>query len=218
MPLRIPARNVVGDQIMKSTQRSGEQIQHVISESGRVVSAEVAVTSFRTIGAAALTQNLFSLENAAGSSLLVAVRRISVQLDATAVLTAVAPSIKVSRITTLPTGGTALGKVPFDSADASNASVVARGATASDGGAATAITATLGTPLWSQLTMRLHTAVGQVLMDDESVIPALSENTPVILRAGQALLVQVVAAATTSNPNTNHWLINAMFEEYTEPA
>ena len=140
---------------------------------------------------------------------------MAVQLDATAVLAAVAPSIKASRITTLPTSGTVLGKVPTDSAQSSNASVVVRGATASDGGAATAIAATAGTAFWSQLTMRMHTLVGQIVMDDEPVIPSLSEVDPVILRAGEALLVQVVAAATTSNPATNHWVVNSVFEEMT---
>jgi len=63
--------------------------------------------------------------------------------------------------------------------------------------------------------MRMHTLVGQIVMDDEPVIPSLSEVDPVILRAGEALLVQVVAAATTSNPATNHWVVNSVFEEMT---
>ncbi len=215
MPIRIPARAVTGDQFLRSSTIGGELAQNVVPVSNRVVSAQINVSSFRTLGAAALLQNVFSVENAAGSAVLVAVRRMAVQLDATAVLAAVAPSIKASRITTLPTSGTVLGKVPADSANTSNASVVVRGATASDGGAATAITATAGTPLWSQLTMRMHTLVGQVLMEDESVIPGLSENDPIILRAGEALLVQVIAAATTSNPATNHWVVNTVFEEMT---
>ncbi len=213
MPIRIPARAVTGDQFLRSSTIGGELAQNVVPVSNRVVSAQINVSSFRTLGAAALLQNVFSVENAAGSAVLVAVRRMAVQLDATALLAAVAPSVKVSRITTLPTGGTVLGKVPADSANTSNASVVVRGATASDGGAATAITATAGTAFWSQLTMRMHSLVGQVLMEDESVIPGLSENDPIILRAGEALLVQVIATATTSNPATNHWVINTVFEE-----
>ncbi len=214
MPIRIPARAVTGDQFLRSSTIGGELAQNVVPVSNRVVSAQINASGFRTLGAAALLQNVFSIENAAGSTVLVAVRRMAVQLDATALLAAVAPSVKVSRITALPTGGTALGKVPADSANTSNASVVVRGATASDGGAATAITATAGTAFWSQLTMRMHSLVGQVVMDDEPVIPGLSENDPFILRAGEALLVQIVAAATTSNPATNHWVINTVFEEY----
>ncbi len=215
MPIRIPARAVTGDQFLRSSTIGGELAQNVVPVSNRIVSAQISASSFRTLGAAALLQNVFSIENQAGSTVLVAVRRMAVQLDATALLAAVAPSVKVSRITTLPTGGTVLGEVPADSANTSNASVVVRGATASDGGAATAITATAGVAFWSQLTMRMHSLVGQVLMEDESVIPGLSENDPIILRAGEALLVQIVAAATTSNPATNNWVINTVFEEMT---
>ncbi len=214
MTIRVPARNVAGDQLIRSSTVGGEQAQNVVSVSNRVVSAQINASAFRTLGAAALLQNVFSIENAVGSTVLVAVRRMAVQLDATAVLAAVAPSVKVSRITTLPTGGTVLGKVPADTAQPSNASVVVRGATATDGGAATAIVATAGVAFWTQLTMRIHTLVGQVVMEDESVIPGLSENDPIILRAGEALLVQVIASATTSNPATNHWVVNTVFEEY----
>ncbi len=215
MPIRIPARAVTGDQFLRASTIGGELAQNVVPVSNRIVSAQVNVSAFRTLGAAALLHNVFSIENQAGSSVLVAVRRMAVLLDATAVLAAVAPSVKVSRITTLPTGGTVLGKVTTDTDETSNASVVVRGATASDGGGATAITATAGTAIWTQLTMRMHSLVGQVLMEDESVIPGLSESDPIILRAGQALLVQVVAAATTSNPATNHWVVNSVFEEMT---
>ncbi len=182
---------------------------------GREVVNEIMVTSFRTLGAAALTQNLFTLENSAGSTLLLAVRRMTVQLDATAVLAAVAPVIKTSRLAALPTGGTTLTKVAFDTAAPTPAATtIARGATASDGGGATAITATAGTPMWSQFTMRMHTLVGQVAMEDQSLVPTVAQEDPLILRAGEAILVQIVAAATTSNPVTNHWVVNCMVEEY----
>ncbi len=193
--------------------------QYVIPTSERVVSAEVMCSSWRTIGAAALTQNLFTLENTAGSAVIVALRRLSVQLDATALLAAVAPTVQLSRTTATPTGGTVLAKTLFDTADSSAANVIARAATASHGGAATAITATpsAGTAGWSQLTMRMHSLVGQVLMEDEAVAPSLAEGTPIIIRAGEAVMVQAVAAATSSNPATNHWVLNAMWEEFTLP-
>jgi hypothetical protein len=196
------------------------QLKHfprTLIEPDRIISNRVAVTTPRTLGAAALTHNIFSLENTAASAVILAVRRVSIQLDATVALTTVAPTIKASRITTMPTGGTQLTKILFDTAPpASPATVIARAATSADGAAATAITATAGTTLWSQLTMRLHTAVGQVLMDDASGIPSLCEDDPLILRPGQALLLQVVATATGSNPATNHWVVNCMFEEFTE--
>lgn len=192
-----------------------EQIVIAIGE--RVASYKGVVGSFRTLGNAATPQNLFSIENAAGSSVLLAVRRFTVQMDATVVLTAVSCQFKVSRPASLPTGGTTLTKVPFDTALSSSSSVVVRGATASDGGGATAITATAGSTGWHQFAMRMHTAVGQVLMEDQSLIPALCEDDPLILRAGEALLVQVINATAGNNAATNHYLVNVMFEEFTLP-
>lgn len=172
-------------------------------------------STFRTLGNAASPQNLFSIENAAGSSVLVAVRRLSVQMDQTAALAAVATQMKTSRPASLPTNGTTLTKVSRDTALSTSSSVVLRGATASDGGAATAITGTAGTTAWHQFVMRLHTLVGQVIMDDESLIPSLSEDDPVILRAGEALLVQAVNATAANNKATDHYIINCAWDEFT---
>lgn len=169
--------------------------------------------TFRTLGAAATAQNLFTLENQAGSGRNVRIRRLVFQMDATAVLTAVMPLFKTSRPTALPTGGTVLGKAQFNTALTSHANVVARGANASDGGAATAITATPGTIMWQQYGMRLHTAVGQVLGLDNNVLTAITADNPVILAPGESILVQCVAAATTSNPATNHYMIMAAWDE-----
>jgi hypothetical protein len=193
-------------------------LQQVIVKSERVASFKGTASSFRTLGNAATPQNLFSIENAAGSAVLLAVRRLTIQMDATVASIAVASQFKTGRPTGLPTGGTVLGKAPlFDTALTSSASVVVRGATASDGGAATAITATGGVTGWHQFAMRMHTLVGQILMDDEPLIPALCDDEPVILRAGEALLVQIVQAAAANNAATNHHVVNCMFEEFTLP-
>lgn len=170
--------------------------------------------SFRTLGTAATPQNLFTIENTAGSAVVVRVRRLLVQLDATGVLTAVMPLIKTSRCA-LPSGGTTLAKTPFDTALSSAANVVFRGATASDGGGVSAITATAGDIMWQQYCMRMHTVVGQVLAPDNNLLPSLVEDDPVLLMAGEALLVQLVAAAGSSNPVTNHWFVQCMWEEDT---
>lgn len=192
--------------------------QYVIPISERNVLNTVMVSSFRTLGAAALTQNLMTIENQTGSGRLVGVRRISVQLDATAALLTVAPHVIVSRTTAMPTGGTVLTETQFDTGATNSALILARGATASNGGTATAITANPATGQgWSQYTMRIATAVGQIIMDDQSVIPTLCADTPIILREGQALVVQVLAATTASNPATNHWIVNAVFDGYTIP-
>lgn len=196
---------------------SAVEEQYVIPISERVASYKGTVSSWRTLGNAATPQNIFTLSNTTGSTVLLAVRRLTVQMDATAVLITVAPQFKLSRATGAPTGGTALSKVAFDSALSSSANVSALGATASDGGAASAITATAGNTLWQQYNFRLHTAVGQVLTPDSGLVPNLCENDPMILRANEHLLVQVVASAAASNAATNHYIVQAMFEEYTLP-
>jgi hypothetical protein len=194
------------------------QEQYVITQSERVVSSRIAVSSFRTLGNAATTQTLFTLENGAGSGVIVGVRRLAVYMDTTAALTAVVPSLRSHRTTNMPSAGTTLTKVAWDTAQTASASqVVARGATASDGGTATAITATLGGVVWEAMSQRLHTAVGQVLTDSMPVLPDLAANEPLLVRPGEAIAVAVLASAASSNPATNHYIVNAMFEEFVLP-
>jgi len=169
-----------------------------------------SAASFRILGTAATTQNLFVIRNS-GANRVVDVRRLVVQMDATAVLTAVMPTIRCCRISAA-SGGTALTKVDWG-AIASHADIVVLNGTASDGGTATAITATPGATMWQQYGMRLHTAVGQVLGLDNNVLSTISENHPVRLGNGEGLLVHIVAAAGTSNPNTNHYFIQCAWEE-----
>jgi hypothetical protein len=169
-----------------------------------------SAATFRTLGAAATAQNLFVIRNT-GATRVVNVRRLVVQMDATAVLTAVMPIIKCCRISAA-SGGTALTKVDWGGT-ASHADIVVLGANASDGGTATAITATPSVTLWQQYGMRLHTAVGQVLGLDNNVLSAISENYPVRLGNGEGLLVHIVAAATASNPATNHYFVQCAWEE-----
>jgi hypothetical protein len=171
----------------------------------------ISTATFRTVGSAGTPHNLFTIYNT--STAVIRVRRLVMQMDATVVLTAVMPLVKTSRITTAPTGGTVLTKTLWDTTATSNAGVVCRGATASDGGAATAITATAGDVLWQQYGMRMHTLAGQVLGLDNNVVSSISENTPVFLRQNQGLLIQIVAAAGTSNPATNHWFVQCAWDE-----
>lgn len=171
----------------------------------------ISTATFRTVGTAATPHNLFAVYNTSAS--VVRLRRLVMQMDATALLVAVMPITRTSRITVAPTGGTLLTKTLWDTNVTSAAGVTVRGATASDGGVATAITATAGTVLWQQYGFRMHTVVGQVLGLDNNVVSSISESFPVFLRVNEGLLVQVVAAAGTSNPATNHWFVQAAWDE-----
>jgi hypothetical protein len=171
-----------------------------------------SASTFRQVGNAGTTQNLLTIENIDATK-LVWIRRITVQMDTTAALTAVSPLIKTSRTAAVPTGGTTLAKGLFDSTAASNSNTIVRGSTASDGGANSGPTATAGTVVWEQFGTRLHTAVGQVLAPDMSCLPILVEQENFVLRQNEALMVHLVAAAGASNPATNHYVINVCWEE-----
>ncbi len=176
---------------------------------GRTTVGRYAYGSFRMLGTAATPQNLFTVENPVGSGKNVMITRLTCQNDSTAVLVSVSPSMKTSRIS-IPSGGTTGTATKFVSTDASPVAIVRNG-TASDGGAATAITATAGNTISHQLVDRLHTAVGQVLHDTSNMLPQLVEDTPFVLVPGEALLVQAVLA----NAATRHFVINIVWEEYT---
>jgi len=175
------------------------------------------VTTFKTIGGLTQpNQYLFSVENLATSGTVVTIRRLLVQMDATAVLTAVMPLVRTVRTGTPATGGTTLAKGSFDLTQASSTLVQCRGATASDLGAAVTLTpATLGTVQWQQFGMRMHTVVGQVLAPDFDMLPSLVADTNYNykLAAGEGLSVYFTTPTTTSNPTTNFYFVNCVWSE-----
>jgi hypothetical protein len=171
-----------------------------------------SVATFREVGAAATPQNLFTIENT-DPAVLVKIRRLIVQADETVALATVTPVYRISRATGVPTGGSILNKALFDTGNSSNANVVCRGSTASDGGALSGPTATAGDALWEQFVMRVHTAVGQILMPDSELLPYIVDTQDLILRQNQALLVQIVAPAGASNPATNHYIVACAWQE-----
>jgi hypothetical protein len=172
-----------------------------------------SAATFRTVGNAATTQNLFSIFNS-GTNRIVRIRRLVMQMDATAVLTSVMPLCKTSRVTSAPGAGVTLTKVPWDTdGSASHADIVVKGECSTDGGSRTALTGTPGDILWQQYGMRLHTAVGQVLGIDNNVLTSITDAFPVVLRQNQGVIVHMVAAAAASNPATNHYFVQCVWDE-----
>lgn len=167
--------------------------------------------TYRQIGNAATTQNLFTIENTDATT-VVKIRRLVMQMDATAVLTAVMPLFKTSRCA-VPTGGVTLTKTKFNSSSASNANVIVRGSASADGAGNAALNATPADIVWEQFGMRVHTAVGQILAPDFDQLPVLVENVDFLLKQNEALVVHIVAAAGTSNPATNSYFIGVVWEE-----
>jgi hypothetical protein len=174
-----------------------------------VTSYRGMVASFRTLGLTTANHNIFTIFNQTGSTKLLAVRRLTMQFEDTGASLTVAGVVKTARITALPTGGTVLTPLPFDTALTHDVNCEVLGATASDGGAATAITATPDTFGWTDFRLRMATQVGQILYPDENLIPGLCESSPIILRPLEGLLVRMTTASVT----TAHYLINCAFEE-----
>jgi hypothetical protein len=169
-----------------------------------------AVSSFRTLGDTNATQNIFTIENPAASTVGIAIRGLSYSSDSTAALTTVTPQIKCSRVIGLPTGGTALTATKYQTSFPS-ATAVIRGATASDGGGATAITATAGPTLWSQLMDKFYTVAGWATHQNYNLIPDVGTDLrQIILLPGEALLIQSV----TDVAATTHIVINCSWIEY----
>lgn len=176
------------------------------------------VTTFRTVGSAATPQNLFSIENTGPAGFMVALRLLRIwshQVTATAVLP---PWYGLSRITTLPTGGTTMTKVAVDPRDAaSNAGVVLRQGTASDGGALTGITGTAGVRQATGIVVQIYTAVGGVQPVATDVIAwDVPDDFEMILTPGNAYLIQVIAAAAADNIAGRSFHVTCAWEEYTE--
>lgn len=156
-------------------------------------------------------QNLFTIQNCPSSYVNVNIRRLMMQNDNTAVLTAFMPIVKVSRATAI-SGGVTLDKTPFDTTQTSDRSVVFR----AQADETARITATAGSTIWQQYSVRMHTAVEQQQGLDNSMLPRLVANTGAefILRPGESLLVKVVGAAGTSNAmSMNNWFVECVFEE-----
>jgi hypothetical protein len=171
--------------------------------------AYITARSVVMLGNDATAQNLFTIENGIASRVDVYVRRLVMQTNNLAVLTAVQPLIKVSRATAI-SGGAIVDKQLADSTLSSDAAVICRAQI----GETAPITATAGDTIWQQFITRMHTAVEQQRSIDIHLLPKLIDTQDFILRPGQNLLCKVVAAAGTSNAITmNNFMIEAVFEE-----
>lgn len=202
-----PATQPVSIASMPSTPVTGtffQTVQPVTLSPVAIVSP--MTTTFRTLGIAT-AQNLFTLENPVGSGRTLAVTRLTHQKEQTA-LTLTLVTVVCARTTALPTGGTVLGSVLLETSGSPVG--IARGATASDGGAATAITATLGIRIWTQFNSRLATVAGYLFTPDNPIIPDISNERPLLIAPGNAILVATTSASLT----TDHYVINCAWVEY----
>lgn len=179
----------------------------------RTISGLYTVSSFRTLGSAASPQNLFVMANPSANTYYVALRTLSIMSDSTALLTSVAQQAQLSKPASLPTGGTALTPVKYRTGYAGS-TINVLGATASDGGVATAISATPGTIAWQQFLDRPHSVAGWFTHPGYSLLPDVGADLrQLILAPGESILVQIVGSA----PATTHMFCQASWTEFLGP-
>ena len=191
--------------------------QYVIPVDPRVVTFMGRSATFRIPGRAGTTgQKIAALHNATGSTVIVNLNRIMVDTVATVVkaVTVLPPIIRVHRFSAVPTGGTALPKVPLDTALTSNASVTAWQDASADGtSSATALAVTIPASqmLTEEYAPRLITAAGYEMADH---IVFFEGESDVTLRALEGVVIELAYVLATQNPVTDMWTVRLDWEEY----
>lgn len=194
--------------------------QYVIPVEDKINSFRGRVTTFITLGRAAVGQKVFAIHNATASAVLVDVNRIYVDvvIGAVKAVTVIPPLIRVHRFTAIPTNGTTLSKVSLDTALSSNASVTVWGDASADGtNSATTLTVTIPAASCLRQTAagRVFTAVGYEPMDPAGFFVG---EPDVVLRPLEGLCVFLdQATVTTGNPATDRWNVTCDWTEYTRP-
>jgi hypothetical protein len=206
---------------------SGDGVdQYVIPTKDRITTYKGRCTSFVTAGRGAASQRLMAIHNATGSTVLVSVNRVRVDVLSTVAkaVTVIPPTIRVHRFTAIPTNGTSLttSKVPLDTALTSNASVTLWGDSSADNSGAgtpsgTTLTVTLpsGSALAHAWGPRVITAAGYEPID---TVTFFEGETDITLRALEGLCITLDnATASTGNATTDRWLATMDWEEFQRP-
>lgn len=196
---------------------SGDPVdQYVVVSKDRIETFRGRACSFRQLGIAGTAgQKLASIFNAAGSSVIADVELIAIDVLQTAARVVEPPVIRAHKITTAPTGGTAMTKIGEDSALSSSASIALLQGTASEGGTATAISSTpaANTIVNQEVAPRALTLVGYEQFDRIEWF----DRAPWTLRAGEGLLLNLDYSAATANPVSDKWIVTFRWVEYTRP-
>lgn len=201
--------------------------QYVVPVRDRISSFYGRACTFRSPGRAATTQKILALHNATGSSVIVCVNRVTVDLLSIAAAgkapTVIPPIIRVHRFTAVPTNGTVLAKVGLDTSQSSNASVTAWGdSSADDTISGTTLTVTI--PASSMLAQQYAPRISVIGTSASSFYEPIDTaqffygEPDITLRALEGVVVFLDAAVvTTGNPSTDRWIASVDWEEYTRP-
>ncbi len=186
------------------------------ADASKIVTYKGRASTFRTPGLAGTTgQKLLALHNATGSTVLVDVERITVDLHQTVIkaVTVAPPFIRVHRFTAVPTGGAALGKVAEDTALASNSALTAwQGASADGTGVALNVTIPAANMITQEQAPRLITAAGYEPSDRIEFFAG--EGNFITLRALEGVVLNLDYTLATQNPITDMWSAALRWSEY----
>jgi hypothetical protein len=195
-------------------------------EATPIVTFKGRTGTFRIPGRAGTTgQNLLALHNATGSSVLVDVEKVMIDLAQTAAAgvapTVAPPILRAARFTALPTGGTAPVKVPEDTSMASNASLTLWQDAQTDGVIATTALAVTVNPANSFLVQEfaprilvVGTSASTFYEPFDRTVFFEDESVAITLRPLEGLLVRAEYTLATQNPTTNVWTVTARWTEY----
>ncbi len=193
--------------------------QYVIPTTDKIVSFQGRANTFRIPGrAGTVGQKLATIHNATGSTVLVSLDQVRVDLAVTAAkaVTVLPPLIRLQKVTVLPTNGTALGKVGNDSVEVSNAAVTLLQDASADGtSSAAALTATIppASIITEEYAGRLITAAGYEPFDRAEYLG----SGAAVLRPLEGVAVFLDYVLATQNPITDMWLVGFSWTEFTRP-
>lgn len=200
---------------------SGAYPLPVNTDGGRIITYRGRTATFRTPGRGGTGgQKIFAIHNATGSSVIVDVKRIKVDLVSTAVraITVEPALIRLWKFTAVPTNGSPGTKVAKSSAvfpTSSGSVTIWQDASADRTGSGTTLTVTLpaATVLSQEYGSRNFTAVGQEAADKITFLE--TEEDVVTLNALEGVCVFLDYATATFNPTTDIWAVSCDWDEYT---
>ncbi len=174
------------------------------------------VNTFRTPGRAGTAgQKIFALHNATGSTKIVRINQVYVDVAHTAaiVVGTVPVVVRIHRFTVAPLNGTVLTKVQKDTTQSSNTSITALGDASADGTGST-VTLTIPIPAGSMLTQefapRIITAAGIEIFDRTEFLT----DRDIELRALEGIVLFLDYVAAAANPITSHWTVGCDWDEF----
>lgn len=168
-----------------------------------------------TPGRAATAHNLAAIHNATGSTIVVDLKFVGIDVYQTVIkaVTVPPPAVRISRFTAIPTNGTAGTKTALDTGGAATSASVTvwQDASADRTSSATTLTITPGATMTQEFAPRYVTAVGYEPADRMEFL----STGPITLRALEGIVVNLASPAGTSEPITDMFIVTMAWEEYT---